>query len=281
MFNSFSLACQNFRTDCLGAIVANERELTIGVLGGVVGALVPIIGAAFWVGTLSNNVDVLKENVKTLESRLEAVSRGVKGEKGDPGVPGSQGPQGIQGLKGETGIQGPQGSQGQKGDPGPQGPQGIQGQKGDPGVAEFPPGLVVSSLQECRELKGGWSAFDAAGGRFIVGAGAHPPNPGVSKPYAAFTTEGAQPSTGFEKSTGGKEKHSLSEAQLPRHSHKVYRHAGGETQEGNPGVGWVPGAGSADSKTFVKDNWQTGIVGNNEAFDTIPPYIALYYCKKT
>jgi hypothetical protein len=146
-------------------------------------------------------------------------------------------------------------------------------------VPEIPAGLVIASVSECRDLKGGWSAFDAAGGRFIIGAGTHPPNPGVTKLYEAFTTEGASPRTGFEKASGGEEKHLLTKGEMPKHDHAnapyVYLLQSdgnftisntGDYTSGQPNLGSV---GKIQSE------------GNDQPHNIIPPYVALYFCKKT
>lgn len=146
-------------------------------------------------------------------------------------------------------------------------------------VLDIPAGVVLASTMECRDLKGGWSPFDPAGGRFIVGAGAHPPNPGVTKAYAAFTIEGAPPGAGQEKSTGGEETHILTEAEMPIHKHGS--ELGTLPTQGVYGDGparpdKINGSGrSAGPTTYTAPS------GGGAPHSIMPPYVALYYCKKT
>jgi hypothetical protein len=148
-------------------------------------------------------------------------------------------------------------------------------------IVEIPSGLVVASLHECRELAGNWVPFEAAGGRFIIGAGFHPPNPGVTKSYAAFGKEGDQPPTGMQRSTGGEERHVLNPAQMPEHDHAVYPHAGFRLSDPSPAERDQPhqGAQAGDTTTFVHPGI-TGKAGGHEPLELIPPYVSLYYCKK-
>lgn len=116
----------------------------------------------------------------------------------------------------------------------------------------------------------GWSAFRPGGGRTIIGAG----------PNSNLDMSGRPLSSYAVGEIGGEESHSLSIDETPAHSHRVYRHAAGEVQQGNPGAGWVTGAGSGDTNTYVKDNWQTGVTGGSKPHNIRAPYIALYFCKK-
>lgn len=146
-------------------------------------------------------------------------------------------------------------------------------------VVDFPPGLIIASTIECRDIRGGgWSNFDAAGGRFIIGAGPHPGNPGVTKSYTAFTTEGALPSTGYEKSTGGEEKHILTIPEMPVHDHANSPHVFLLQSDSNDTIGSV-----RDQTTGEPNLHTTGRIkpeGGNQPHNIIPPYVALYYCKR-
>lgn len=146
-------------------------------------------------------------------------------------------------------------------------------------VVELPPGLVVASTIECRDIKGGgWSNFDAAGGRFVIGAGAHQQNIGVSKSYTAYTAEGAPPLAGWEKSTGGEEKHLLTIPEMPSHDHANSPHVFLLQSDGNDTIGsdrdYSPGEPNLHTKGQIKPE------GGNQPHNIIPPYVALYYCKK-
>lgn len=145
--------------------------------------------------------------------------RGEKGEKGDVGPVGAQGvpgPQGPEGPKGDpggpVGPQGPQGPKGEKGavgpvgpkgDIGPQGPQGDPGPQGIPGVS-FTKGMILMWSGQLSEIPEGWALCDGKEGRpnllgrFVMGVSSATTNPG---------------------GTGGSNSLTLTESQLPSHSH--------------------------------------------------------------
>lgn len=147
---------------------------------------------------------------------------------GSVGPQGPMGPAGPQGPKGDTGAQGPQGSQGPQGADGPQGTQGPQGQTGAQGIQgetgpegpEGPPGpgaspldawpvgsvfLTVSATSPATLLGGGtWQAFGA--GRVLVG---------LDSGDADFDTV---------EETGGVKTVTLTEAQIPSHTHVQNAH---------------------------------------------------------
>ena len=176
-----------------GTEPTQARDLTIGTLGGVVGALVPIIGAAFYFGGLGQKVESLQGQVTELERRIEAAGKGVMGPQGLPGPQGKNGdagPQGTQGIQGSpgpkgdagplgpSGPQGPQGQQGPagpKGDSGPVGPIGEAGLQGPPGIQGSKGGQGPQGIQGLQGIKGDKGdlggvpqgaviAFDSTGG---------------------------------------------------------------------------------------------------------------------
>ncbi|ABC90770.1 hypothetical protein RHE_CH01985 [Rhizobium etli CFN 42] len=133
-------------------------------------------------------------------------------------------------------------------------------------VIDIPSGLVIASTRECRDLAGGsWSAFDAAGGRFIIGAGGHPTNPGVTKSYAVFTNESDAPPTGMVKSTGGTESITIAAVTPPTLDMDT---PDGYLRNNNPNYKAV---------TAVRISGGGSL---SYPLESIPPYVALYYCKK-
>lgn len=111
------------------------------------------------------------------------------------------GPQGPQGPQGNTGPQGPQGNQG---------PQGIQGPQGPPGdvSAAWPVGSVFISVVSTNPATllglGTWAAI--ATGRMLVGIDAGDPD---------FDTP---------EEVGGSKTVTLTEAQIPSHTHVQNSH---------------------------------------------------------
>lgn len=73
------------------------RQITTAVLAGIVGAIVPIIAAAFYFGGLEQRVTALEDRL-LIEG--PAGPRGLPGEKGETGSPGSQGERGPAGPPG-------------------------------------------------------------------------------------------------------------------------------------------------------------------------------------
>lgn len=153
---------------------------------------------------------------------------GPEGPQGEPGPAGPQGETGPQGVKGDTGAQGQQGATGSTGPEGPagedgadgaQGPQGIPGPEGPEGP-EGPPGpgaspldawpvgsvfVTVSATSPVTLLGGGtWVAFGA--GRVLVG---------LDSGDADFETA---------EETGGAKTVTLTEAQIPAHTHVQNAH---------------------------------------------------------
>lgn len=123
---------------------------------------------------------------------------GETGATGAAGAAGAQGPQGIQGVKGDTGDTGPEG---------PEGPEGPQGPAGDVSAA-WPIGSVFISVVSTDPATllgfGTWAAF--AAGRVLVGR---------DSGDADFDTA---------EETGGAKTVTLTEAQIPAHTHVQNSH---------------------------------------------------------
>lgn len=147
-------------------------------------------------------------------------------------------------------------------------------------IAEIPAGVVVASTQECRELKGGWSSFEVAGGRFIIGAGPHPTAPDVNKVYEVYKKDGVSSGASVEKSMGGSETHTLTQEEMPKHSHELtlLRAFGDTMQIGRSAWSSDNGNITNEANTYTAS---TNQAGSSKPHSIIPPYIALYYCIKT
>lgn len=143
----------------------------------------------------------------------------------------------------------------------------------------------------------GWTLFRDAGGRMIIGAGAHgnvDENDVQLSDYRAFADNP-------EDARGGVETHTLTVPEMPTHTHKLgtlavedvenYIHRTEDKAEVSstyrvPGPLFSPAAGS---RNFGKHNH--GLKGNlamagggqdgkTMPHNNMPPYIALYFCKK-
>ncbi len=148
-------------------------------------------------------------------------------------------------------------------------------------AAMIPAGVVVafdgSNDNRCPK---DWMLFVPAGGRVIVGAGPHSNldqnRESLSNYFGRpdLGDEGRRGANGFRLETaGGEEKHKLRPIETPRHAHylnmkikKFYISGGGRKQN-----------------LFVPDETRQAVTENagaGKAHNNMPPYIALYFCKK-
>ena len=145
----------------------------------------------------------LDQDGKVPEANLpNGGATGPQGPQGDPG------PAGADGQDGADGATGPQGPAGATGSQGPQGIQGVQGPAGDPVsvLAAWPVGSIYQSTvatSPATLFGGTWTALN---NRFLVGFGSGDPD---------FGTAGV---------TGGAKTVTLTEAQIPSHTHTQNSH---------------------------------------------------------
>ena len=159
--------------------------------------------------------------------------------------------------------QSPAGLQGKKGETGP------QGEKGDPGVAPF--GAVVA-FDLPTGCPGGWSQMQDLDGRVIVGAQA--------VRTAAF---------GY-RAIGGEEKVTLTVAQMPKHQHMNSRRYAMLFANGDETIDLssLPvrkidkqARKYTDMRQSDKNEYyNTKFMGDGKQHNNMPPYLALYFCKK-
>ncbi len=102
----------------------------------------------------------------------------------------------------------------------------------------------------------GWSPFEAAKDRFILGAG------------------GKHPVVG---DTGGEEEVTLTEAEMPAHGHSVLW-TNGDSISLNRGTNAYRLPFTRDGS--VGNNMITDSSGGGRAHNNMPPWIALYFCRK-
>jgi len=166
------------------------------------------------------------------------------------------------GLRGPRGPQGPQGLQGNPGldsvVPGPTGPTGPTGPAGADGETFAVPGIIVMWSGSPAAIPTGWALCDGAGGtpnlrgRFIVGYDA------TDADYNAIGD------------TGGSKTHTLTEAEMPSHTHTE------ETRQFT-GSGIGTAAGTSEVIVVTQD---TGSTGGDEPHENRPPYYTLAYIIK-
>jgi len=219
----------------------------------------------------------------------QEVLDGITGPAGPEGPAGPQGSQGIQGIPGNDGAPGAEGPQGPQGIQGIQGPEGDAGPQGPPGdiSGAWPVGSVFLSVVSTNPATllgfGTWAAF--AAGRMLVGL------------------DGGDTDFDTAEEVGGAKTVTLTEAQLPAHTHVQNAHTHGLTDPGHVhsvNEGQTDGDGSlfdkssaADSSPAVATNSATtGVTVNNatatnqntgggEAHLNLPPYIVVYMWKRT
>jgi len=174
-----------------------------------------------------------------------------------------------------------------KGGQGPVGQRGEKGERGESGQSSeevgIPSGLVIASWKRCETLGEDWSDFHAAGGRMIIGAGdpVNDPFEGKLTERIAWTSRMKFPT---EATVGGAEEVKLEKQHLPPHEHEV-TWGGQHTISLNTSTGNVSG----DNRYRIPFT-QDGRAGNNmiaksrdvvtKPHPNMPPYVALYFCKK-
>lgn len=114
----------------------------------------------------------------------------------------------------------------------------------------------------------GWTYFEAAGGRFVVGAGEHDDNLRI---YPSFAEN-------ERLAIGGEEMHLLTLAEMPAHTHANGNHIFLLQSDGNRTIG------NAGDFTRGEPNLHTvGRIlseGGNQPHNNLPPFISLYFCIK-
>ncbi len=203
-------------------------------------------------------------------------------------------------FKGERGTDGQRGERGQLGEKGARGEKGEKGERGEPGKsgenAGFTSGVVVASWKKCESLGEGWSDFHEAGGRMIVGAG-NPVNDPFRKGLTRRESWTPRMQDPTEATVGGAEAVKLTAMQMPQHYHEYKdiffserrdRHNDFNYHMGHKDFAKIPmNIGQNVSKGVDKDNsgfqfTRKTLSGNvvSEPTPNMPPYIALYFCKK-
>ncbi|MEM7667478.1 MAG: hypothetical protein AAF250_16660 [Pseudomonadota bacterium] len=124
-----------------------------------------------------------------------------------------------------------------------------------------PANVVVASTKACSELSGGWREYEQARGRVILGA----------NPQGVY---------GFAKrpigDIGGEESVQLTAAEMPAHSHNLAF----VPEVSNLSGGSYPVMSDTRHNSTSRRNAPTQAQGGSRPHNNVPPYIALYFCKK-
>lgn len=144
-------------------------------------------------------------------------------------------------------------------------------------TAGIPEGAVMAF--DAERCPSGWAAFQQAGGRFIIGSGLHENKDVNGLPLKAFKT-------GL---SGGEAVHALTIDEMPKHTHQFSIEAGAKIPEKFPDF-WLSGTGSTYNFEFNNPSGPQANVGGlvlgiaeaggSQAHNNMPPYVALYFCKK-
>lgn len=106
-----------------------------------------------------------------------------------------------------------------------------------------------------------WTRYREADGRVVVGVGTH--------------REGLAPYTPFQKD--GERNHELTVDEMPTHAHQtIHQFMQAVGSGGSNRIALMQDGVSASSRTTISEKVGMGVPHNN-----MPPYIALYFCKKS
>jgi len=161
----------------------------------------------------------------------------------------------------------------------------------------LPPGAVIFSTVRCEDF--GWKKLEGSFGRFPIGAGAV--GTVQQDKYALFDAlddEGnlvkvrLRPYQGRPYGaldTGGAETVTLTQGEMPRHKHTIddptHAHLDRHLGDRNGSTNGYTAVGDGNlSLVLPTSKSPTGIevleTGSSQSHNNMPPYIALYFCKK-
>lgn len=136
---------------------------------------------------------------------------------------------------------------------------------------------AVIAFHKSKEDNGGcplgWRVFEPVASRFIVGAGPTSSKGARGEPLTSYVSY----RDNSIEATGGAETHVLSIAEMPGHSHELEDAYFDRDREGRP---FVELAGGSEKFDVPGRMISTNVVGGGQPHNNMPPYIALYFCKK-
>lgn len=148
----------------------------------------------------------------------------------------------------------------------------------------LPKGVVIASTDQCASLGSGWRAFEAGQGRFIVGVGSTTDERGDTRRFS------------IEDEPKGEFQHMLTDDEMPSHSHGAgslqasdSAHSMHNSEVPTPQFQMDHKGNLWDTREGRRPNFgghahvitgETGNTGGSLPHNNMPPYIALYFCKK-
>jgi hypothetical protein len=140
----------------------------------------------------------------------------------------------------------------------------------------IPPGMIASFNGYCPAE---WSQFEAATGRFLIGAGDEDRFEASLRNWDQLDSEasgGARPvplTIYGVGDNGGEETHLLSTAELPSHDHaQTWGQGNGDKAN--------PQAGKSVETYWMTAQGRTLETGGDQAHNNLPPYVAIRFCMK-
>lgn len=147
-------------------------------------------------------------------------------------------------------------------------------------AARIPSGAVLAFDRKCPEELG-WKLYEPGIGRFIISAGtpSHPKHEKWKRRLSSGGFEEVQLSSYRLNAGGGEELVTLSTAEMPKHNHPLSVMSG-PTNDFLGGSRNDFGIAAGYNSERRQQNSVLKSMGASTAHNNMPPYIALYFCKK-
>lgn len=176
------------------------------------------------------------------------------------------------------------------------GETGACGDRPPPAIGELPENAVVAFASECPEDQG-WVRYEEAAARFIIGAATTEELNAGPASFRDGSNEQPLSARPFGK-PNGTEMVRLEMKHMPKHTHGVgtlaiqqsgpHRHEILAARDSGGSGGFEIGGNIFWSSEFTKDDGthshslvgESAPAGSNQPHNNMPPYIALYFCKK-
>lgn len=155
-----------------------------------------------------------------------------------------------------------------------------------PGMLGLVPSGAVAAFALESKCPAGWGRYDEASGRFVIGAVSGRDLDSIPRKYGE-DDGGAKLGERKYGEPGGEQRVTLQPGQMPKHRHSPppgyyhwwYKGGGNGTHRITDDTSPQPVEGWFAVPATTTDLLPTE-EGNNESHNNMPPYVALYFCKK-
>ena len=136
--------------------------------------------------------------------------------------------------------------------------------------------VIAFNSDPSRPCPDKWKLFGPASGRFVVGAGDNGSKDANGTDLGDYTAG----------TTSGGKLHQLTGPEMPSHKHRISTNTQTDIHNGLGGSGVAEGILSTFQDIPNKPGWPTVLpdlleaTGSNQPHNTMPPFVALYYCIK-